>query len=314
MLTFSRWTRGVSRRTAVLALLVASTGLVACSAGGTPETGRPTPSPSSSPAQSDALLRELAPAEAQLLHDAEQIAMRDCMARAGFTLVPTPLTPLPEMREFPYVLDDVAWARRHGYGTALERRAKAAAKSDPNQRYFASLPAGRKQAAVTALNGDRTGELEARLPTGGLLRRSDDGCTSEAERRVYGDLPTWYRVKRVFGVLVQQRRQKVTEDPRFTAAVSTWARCMARAGHSYPSPIEARSAGGMAHRPLAQAAEISLAVAEATCAGTGLAATARDLDRQYAAEIVAGNRETVAAKRRLEDEALPRARTIVGRD
>lgn len=311
-MTLSRFPRGVRRRTAVLALLVASSGLVACSAGGPPETGRPTPSPR--PEQSDALLRELAPAEARLLHDAEQVAMRDCMARLGFTLVPTPLTPVPELRDFPYVLDDAAWARRNGYGTALERRAKQAAKSDPNRRYFASLAPGRKQAAVTALNGDRTGELEARLPTGGLLRRSDDGCTSEAERRVYGDLPTWYRVKRVFGALVQQRRQKVTEDPRFTAAVAAWARCMARAGHAYASPVEARSAGGMAHRPLAQAAEISLAVAEATCAGTGLAATAQELDRRYAEEILAGNRETVAAKRRLEREALPRARTIVGRD
>ncbi|QLE70326.1 hypothetical protein FGW37_00730 [Streptomyces rectiverticillatus] len=51
-------------------------------------------------------------AEKDILHDAEQRLLRDCMG--------------------------AEWARQHGYGSDLERRREETRWNDPNQRYFRS--------------------------------------------------------------------------------------------------------------------------------------------------------------------------------
>jgi hypothetical protein len=290
-----------------IVLAAAGLALAGCSA------GEPATAPRRASDHSTATPREPTPAELRLLHDAEQLVQRDCMRRHGFTLYPVPYEPVPDAKNFPYALDDLAWARRHGYGTDLDRRATQVGAADPNQRYYRSLPKPKQQQAVLALNGDRTGELRATLPGGGVISRSDDGCTSESERVVYADLPTWYQAKRVAQALGNERREKVTEDPAFTAGVARWASCLHGAGYSYKSPADARAAGGMAHKPLARAAEIRLAVADATCVErTGLGRTARELDARYGSQIATSNRD-VSTYRRLALDALPRARTIVTR-
>ncbi|MFI9240475.1 hypothetical protein [Streptomyces sp. NPDC053079] len=81
-------------------------------------------------------------------------------------------------REFPYVLDDPAWAERHGYGRAEREREREEARRDPNGLYVRSLPPHRRPQALAAANGPRPRGLLATLPSGGRIQRSDQGCVA----------------------------------------------------------------------------------------------------------------------------------------
>ncbi|MEV5766344.1 hypothetical protein AB0L34_17490 [Micromonospora sp. NPDC052213] len=238
---------------------------------------------------------------------AEQLLTRECMRRAGFELWVVPPAPADQLRSFPYVVDDVAWARAHGFGTDLVAATDERRRADPNQRYFAALPAERRVAALAALNGARPEGLEARVPSGGVVRRSADGCTSEAQRQLYGDLPAWYRTSKVVANLSYLRQRRVLADPAWTAALRSWSRCVRQQGYPVDTPDQLREAVVTRGR----AAEVAAAVTEARCAAGGLAATARELDARHRADLTAAYRREVATRERLEQAAVPRARAVV---
>jgi hypothetical protein len=263
--------------------------------------------------------------EERLLWDAEQLLLRDCMAEHGFKYWVAPRNPVAEDRDFPYVVDDMGWARRHGYGSDVLEQITRLRAQNPNRRYLEALPAERRRAAFAALNGEgprpgavarRPDELEARLPTGGVVRRSAVSCTSQAQRRLYGDLPTWYRVTKVVQNLNGVRKARVIQDPRFTAAVSAWSACMRQRGHPYADPREARakttlngSAGPRSRK--AREAEVGTAVAEAACAhAAGLSAVARDLDEKYGRALDEQYRSDFTTERRMQRQALNHAAMI----
>ncbi|MET7472643.1 hypothetical protein ABZU22_16090 [Micromonospora sp. NPDC005222] len=256
---------------------------------------------------------------AEVLYAATQVLIRDCMQRRGFRYWPVPRQPVPELREFPYVLDDVPYARRHGYGGALERRLQEAMAADPNARYVRDLPPERGAAAVRAVNGD-PGEpdaLRATLPAGGVVRRSSHSCTSEAERQLYRDLPGWYRVTRITDNLAGLRVGRVLADPRYADGVRAWRRCMRAAGHDVADPASARASApeptsGSGTSGSVTPGEIRLAVAEATCATrTGLGRLARRLDAEHRRAIDGRFHTEVAERLRLEAAALPLARAVL---
>ncbi|NES29271.1 hypothetical protein GCE86_18005 [Micromonospora terminaliae] len=251
---------------------------------------------------------------AEVLHAATQLLIRDCMQRRGFRYWPVPRRPVPELREFPYVLDDVSYARRHGYGGVLERRFEAAMAADPNTRYARELPPERAAAAVRAVNGD-PGEpdaLRATLPAGGVLRRSSHSCTSEAERHLYGDLPAWYRAAKTTDNLAGLRVGRVLADRRYAAGVTAWRRCMRGAGHDYADPAAARASVPEPASGTVPAGEVRLAVAEASCATeTGLGRLARRLDAEHRRAVERQFPTEVADRLRLEGAALPRARAVL---
>jgi hypothetical protein len=258
------------------------------------------------------VLRPLTETEEALLYDAEQVLVRDCMARDGFRIWITTYDDQPEPERFPYVVDDIDWASRHGYGTELRRSADAQAAADPNKAYFDNLPAEDRKAAVAALNGTGPGRVETVLPTGGLLARYDNGCTSQAWTELYGDLAAWYRATKITEVLPGLWQRRVVADPVFTAAVARWSGCMREAGHPYESPAVARAAFRSPDATTGREVEIRTAVAEATCAGrTGLAATARELDQSCQADVRAEYRAELDTKLRLQLAALPRAQDVM---
>ncbi|MGW5081214.1 hypothetical protein [Micromonospora echinospora] len=251
---------------------------------------------------------------AEVLYAATQLLIRDCMQRRGFRYWPVPRRPVPELREFPYVLDDVSYARRHGYGGVLERRLQEAMAADPNARYVRELPPERGAAAVRAVNGD-PGEpdaLRATLPTGGVLRRSSHSCTSEAERRLYLDLPGWYRAVKITDNLAGLRVGRVLADPRYADGVTAWRRCMRAAGHDVADPAAARASVPEPASGSVAAGEVGLAVSEATCATrTGLGRLSRRLDAEHRRAVERRFRTEVADRLRLESAALPRARAAL---
>lgn len=250
--------------------------------------------------------------DTQVLHDAEQVVLRDCMAKAGFRYELTPPPSVPDQREFPYVIDDVGWARKHGYGSDIQRRLDAIGADDPNQRYFQSLPADRRPAALAAANGTKPTGLTATDPDGITMSRSDQGCHAEVYRELYGDAQSWFQAATTVNALQGVKVERVTADPKFAAALGPWSQCMHTAGYDYKSPTALRAALPDPQHPLPFADEQRMAVSEAKCAvDTKLAATAKELDAHYDAALHDEYRAALDTQRRLQQAALPHARDLV---
>jgi hypothetical protein len=258
--------------------------------------------------------RSITHADTELLYTAEQLLIKACMRRAGFTYHPAPRNPVPGHRDFPYVVDDVDWARRHGYGSDLQNEKSRLAEVSPNRRYFENLPESRRVALGIAMNGPYPKGLRAYLPNGQLVEHSDKGCASEARRRLYENLPAWYRLVKLTESMSGLRNGLVTADPAYRKAVAQWSRCMRGSGFRYPTPAHSRAAG-LAGNPLTgRATEIRLAVAEATCAGSsGLARTVKTLDRHYDGVLRRRFQSEMLTEQKLQVGALGRARAIVSR-
>ncbi|OJF14650.1 hypothetical protein BG844_08385 [Couchioplanes caeruleus subsp. caeruleus] len=305
------------RRSVQLACLLMVAGVVSTGCAARTKSPSVAPPPPSPPAVSlDGPVRDITAEEAELLELGEQTLLKRCLERAGFQW--TIEAPVAGDRDFPYVLDDVAWARAHGYGSDVREEIRRARESDANRRYTLTLTPERRQAATEALNGDLrpgrdAGVVSVRLPNGMVVRRSEHGCQAEAERALYGDLTRWTRVRGVVSVLKDAVRQRVLGDARYTAAVTRWSRCMAAAGHRYASPADTR--GAFADTPAtgpSRTRELVVAQAEATCATkTDLSATAAKLSRHYTDALNAEHRADVDLALRLRVQALLPARTAV---
>ncbi|MET9470373.1 hypothetical protein ABZY44_37420 [Streptomyces sp. NPDC006544] len=254
--------------------------------------------------------REPVPAELDLLHTARELLLRDCMRAKGFVYQPVPRQPVPEAREFPLVLDDVDWARRHGYGSDLAAVAERNQRDDVNQHYFESLPADRRVQALLAANGPRTEGLTARTPDGMEMGRSPEGCQSDADRTLYGDLAGWFQARTTLTSLTSLVSERAGAAPEFSEATRPWAVCMRTAGHDFADPAAVRAA-----LPVPRTEEIRLAVAEATCAqSSGLAETASGLSRKFETELRERYRADVNTAFRLQLGALSRARSVIASD
>ncbi|MFD9333400.1 hypothetical protein ACFWBF_03150 [Streptomyces sp. NPDC060028] len=280
---------------ATAAALAAAVVLAGCAASAAPRAVGP--------------VREPDTAEVRLLERAEQILISGCMRERGF---PYAVTESPDdgaaRRSFPYAVDDVEWARAHGYGGRDERRGAEARRADPNQQYFHSLSAQQRAAARTALMGRSPVGLSAEAPTGMTLTASTEGCIAQAQRSLYGDLAGWFRAKVVTMNLRPAQETRVREDRRYADAVGEWAGCMRAAGRPYATPLDSRQAAA----GLADAAETELAVIEATCAtGTPLARVSQALDLTYGEEVRARHQDEIDLRRRLQNDALPMAERVV---
>ncbi|WP_030378465.1 MULTISPECIES: hypothetical protein [unclassified Streptomyces] len=250
----------------------------------------------------------------ETLQLAEQLLIKECMEGKGHKYWIEPPPPDDVSVRFPYVVDDPAWARTHGYGTDLRRAREAEVRADPNQKYLRSAPAATRAALVADLNGTRPQGLSARLPNGIRVTHSDQGCQATAQRELYGDLQAWFRATRVTDTLAGIRLGLVTGDKRYKAAVEPWARCMRGHGYTYADPAASRAAATRPSRPWPHAKEVRLASAEAACAaGSGLPEVTESLDAEYRAELSRRHPRETADLARLRREALPRARTIVAR-
>ncbi|WP_327234041.1 hypothetical protein OG349_08525 [Streptomyces sp. NBC_01317] len=257
--------------------------------------------------------RPLTEQDKDLLHDAEESLTRSCMASRGFKTWVVPRKPLPEDREFPYVIDDVPWASAHGYGSDIRARRDQLRVSDPNRRYFGGLSPRERERALDALHGEPSARrLEARTPDGATLGRVDGGCTALAQKRLYGDLAVWFRVTTVTDALNKIRYSQVTADTDYADSIRKWSACMRERGSRYADPHEARAAFLDPDKAVPRVREIRTAVTEAECAiSSGLSDTARRLDRRYGERLRHEYADEVLTRRRLEAAALERGRSTV---
>ncbi|MFF8315687.1 hypothetical protein ACF06V_00820 [Streptomyces bobili] len=262
----------------------------------------------------------LTDADRAVASQAEALLVRDCMERKGHRYwVAAPLD-ADETRSFGYVMDDVSWARKHGYGSRIKQKVLTAKKNDRNLSYRASLSGPAARTYVTDLAGGPGSEIMAvRLPAGGQVRLATGGCEGEAVRELYGDQGQWFRADKIATNLTPLYVPELVADRRFKTAQNRWAACMSAAGHPYRTPADIRSALSetTSGRSAAQAyrREVRLAVAEATCARrTGFGDTLRALEEEHSAPVRERYRAEITKRDQLERAALRRAEHIVNRN
>lgn len=247
--------------------------------------------------------------EKALLYRAEERLIRHCMADNGFEYheIPPPADNAAP-RDFPYVIDDVAWAREHGYDVAEEGRPVP----NPNTAPFEKLSAARQQAWQKMLVGEGA-QVSATLPDGPRYSISGEGCISDARRALFGDLARWYQASKLTEHLPNLVQREVRADPRYDAALADWASCLGRHGLDVASPTELRDQLFSRTRTMkpaaARAAETRTAVAEARCArSTSLSRVIRMLEPAHERDVYADFRGVVADLNAMERSALPVAR------
>ncbi|MCQ4205730.1 hypothetical protein [Streptomyces longispororuber] len=269
------------------------------------------------------LPRDLTRAEQGRLEQAEELLIQRCMQHKGFRYQVPARIDADTDHAFTYrlVQDDVAWAREHGYGEQLRRaffKAKEREEIAARRQHMTSAEHERFTSALQG--GPDTPTLSARLPAGGTVRTLNGGCTRAARDDLYGDAKAWFHADKIATNLTAVYLPKVMSDPRFTAALKMWSRCMQdMTGHRYPDPDTARADTRQRTAKLgavqAHTLEVEVAVAEATCARTtSLPATLSRLDREYGAPVREQYAEEIAACNRMKLAALQRADLLEDRD
>jgi hypothetical protein len=287
--------RVVVRRLAVLAAALMFVGAGCAGSGDEPPSGG----------------RALTEAERKQVDQAQTRLTAECMRQHGFEYYEVAgAAPQPD---FPYGNDDPGWAAAHGFGVAYAQQVVAAARAkDPNHRYVTGLPAERRDAYLTALDGDRRDPVTVRLPDGKALHQSSQGCTARAQQHLYGDFARWFRARALVERLPSEYTRQVTSNPRYRAALSAWAACMAARGYAATDPAHLRTVVEPATTGAPGGAEVRAAVAEAECAArTGTVRTAREIERAHAEQTYANNREVIAEYQKLSVRALNVARQTV---
>ncbi|PUB27771.1 hypothetical protein C8K30_104221 [Promicromonospora sp. AC04] len=261
--------------------------------------------------------RALTDAEQMLVDEARELLIEDCMAAEGFRYLPVPVASVEERQGFGYVLDDVGWAREHGYGTELQERLVAILQDDPNTAYANALPKAERLRYSKALDGDASAEmLTAELPMGGAIQTPSDSCVAHAKGELYGDFAAWFQAEKVATNLVGLYADDLVADERFETALAAWSECMRERGHDYPDPPAIREdlprlTDGLSDEK-ALDVEQELAVAEAICATreTSIVSTTRDLESEYRGRL-RQYRDDVITYQRLQHAAVEHAREIL---
>ncbi|WP_052708644.1 hypothetical protein [Streptomyces sp. WMMB 714] len=209
----------------------------------------------------------------------------------------------------------MAWARGHGYGGDLQRKAAREQKSNPNAQYANRLPVRRQRAYEAARTGDGTRALEVTAPNGADIAQNRTGCLAWAQGKLYGDFREWFRVSTVSANLPDHSGD-IRRDARFRAAVGQWSACMRGKGLPYRNPLHLQKAlgpaleGKSAHE--AHRIETRLAVSEAVCArSTPLSATVRALTRKYDHVVRDSYGAEIDTRNKMRLSALKRARDLV---
>ncbi|KOU56823.1 hypothetical protein ADK57_41175 [Streptomyces sp. MMG1533] len=266
---------------------------------GRDDAGEPRPVPRSAPAQDD-LLKSAESALVQRCLTEREVALPAAGSRGSTEKAAAP------RREFPYGIDDPAWAAEHGFGGAAETEQ---AQQQEQQTPQAGKRAAEQQQRLTdAMFGTGRRELSTRTATGLVVKANSDGCLAAAQRVLYGDQVRWFRTEVAVNNLGAAAHDRVTRDPAYRAALARWARCIAPV-HKAEDPAELRSAWQRRARDLdpRQATDLQrrYAVAEARCVrSTDLADTGARLEKDHAADLRAEYADLIGEHRQMRDRGL----------
>lgn len=138
-----------------------------------------------------------------------------------------------------YVLHDIGWAEKYDYGTQLADKGTKAQLSDRNAACTKALSKSELiRYGNKALSGTLShGLVSVELTMGGAVQTTRDGCEADAAGQLYGDFPTWSRVKKIATSLTALYTSDILRDERFKTAVKAWPACGAQAGHPYANQL-----------------------------------------------------------------------------
>ncbi|TLS44214.1 hypothetical protein FE633_21970 [Streptomyces montanus] len=263
-------------------------------------------------------------AQDDLLKSAESALVRRCLTERKVSLPPTPRESAngsgsgsaqnqgaARQRQFPYGIDDPAWAAEYGFGSAAGTgepdRGDGARDTSRTQRTQRTRQTQQQQLA-DALFGTGRRELSTRTATGQVVKANSDGCLAETQRVLYGDQARWFRSEVAVNNLEAGAHQRVTRDPAYRAVLARWSRCVAPVQKA-EDPGELRSAWQRRARDLEprQATDLQrrYAVAEARCVrSTGLASTGARLEKGHAADVRAEYADLIADHRQMRERGL----------
>ncbi|MFB4422296.1 hypothetical protein C5F59_014535 [Streptomyces sp. QL37] len=272
---------------------------------------------SESVAISDSELRDLTVPEEMEIEYAEYALVKECMENKGFKYWVGPVASTDARRAGRYVIDDIAWAKKYGYGRAFDEAAEKDRRDHPNVRYPNALQRKDRIRYNTALNGDYDDVLSVELPAGGTVETPRTGCWAGARTQLYGDLEAWFKARKTVTGLTPLYVPDILADERMKKTVAAWSRCMKEAGRPFSSPDEIREKRITETEKMsseeARAYEIDVAVTEATCAvETTLGKTARRLEREYRSIALKKYGKENSAYQRMGLAALSRARELAG--
>lgn len=253
-----------------------------------------------------------------LLHHGEQILIGRCMRAQGFDYrvdeTPTQVGNIDNPTIYPYGIDDVAWAGKHGFVDRTTSR-PGDKSAEINDRYARDLSAQEQAAYSLALFGPRKPAVSVRLVDGKTVYAGTKGCTARAERELYGDFAEWFRASTIVDNLSLEIQPKVRSHARYIKALRKWARCMTRLRAPADDPRHlrekvAKRSESMA-RPAAQRMERQVAMKEARCVHeSALAATGRDLEEHYTEIVRNRHRSDLEAVQRMRTHALERLKAM----
>jgi hypothetical protein len=243
-----------------------------------------------------------------LLSTAEQLLIRICMQRHGFSYWVIPASQFEPVQAYPLVVTSTHWARANGLSSIPVFGHNA------NQRYYNHLPSSRQSAYSNALVGEASGPaVQVALPSGGIEGASSRGCEAKAESELYGNHRAWFRASTVVRDLPLLWLPMISEDRRYQRAVAWWSGCMRAKGYRYSSPGQASAAFQRPASSRPSRAEVAAAVAEAVCANqTRLIAVVSSLSREFSSIVNRKYQSSLNTEWRLERNALPRARRLLG--
>ncbi|UYM07643.1 hypothetical protein [Solicola gregarius] len=245
--------------------------------------------------------RTLTKAERAQISRAEGILTQRCMKQHGFRIFLT--APPKPPADLPYGNDDVDYARTHGL--ARGEQVDPSRDGNANGRYFHGLSDTRSRQYLVALNGDVAHEVSVRIG-GTEVSASTRGCTSAAQRALYGDFGRWFRTSTRVENLGGQYRRAVGMNPQYRKVERAWRICMRHRGYETKNPSELRL-----EFKGTTADERRTAIAEARCAeATGLTRIGTRLEEHYQHKVYADNTAYVRAYQQMSVRALRKAKRI----
>jgi hypothetical protein len=231
------------------------------------------------------------------------------MRAAGFSywIVQNMIEP-PEI-EFPFGIDNIAWATTNGFGRGLIEHVSS------NDKYFSRLSQTSKNLYALDLNGPGPSGpgVSAKLPTGEVLGHSTSGCIAQADRSLYGNYDAWFKVRSQFQDLTYLTVDDVLKNRSFDVKVKNWSSCMSGYGYTYTSPTQTMQAFLAASPQSPRALSVEVATHEVVCGKkVGLFRTANHLASEFNAVVDRHYAKIIEANTRFNIAALRRARKILG--
>jgi hypothetical protein len=250
----------------------------------------------------------------QILQEARNVLVVECMRRYGFEHQPAEPREEPSLAPYVYLygVDDPGLAAEHGYLHPI----------DLDPRTYAPVPEADLSAEEEiALYGDQ--ELDGRdIPatleaaqkmTGPELNGEHvpiTGCAGEATLTINRPGDDWVDPTFIFQ-LENDASTHADDDPRVVAITDDWAACMAEAGYEAEGPVTARDDLGLAGDVSGEEA-IAAAVRDVACkTETDLVARWSVVDAEYQREEIAEYADILRDYEEQHRERMAAARAVL---